>query len=139
MAFVVGAVLALAVGLMATVVGLDRERGFYTTLMIVIAALYSLFAVLGGSTHALLLEALVGLAFVVVAVIGFRSTLWFVAAALAAHGGFDLIHGGIIPNPGVPPYWPAFCGAYDIVAAGYLAWLIFSGRTPATAPRARTD
>ena len=49
MAYVVGAVLALAVGLFGTTTGLDRERGFYTTITIVIAFLYSLFAVMGGS------------------------------------------------------------------------------------------
>ncbi|HTO73832.1 MAG TPA: hypothetical protein VMJ30_08430 [Gemmatimonadales bacterium] len=39
----------------------------------------------------------------------------------------------IIENPGVPAYWPAICGSYDLVAAGYLAWLIRSGRVRAAA------
>jgi hypothetical protein len=128
---IVGVILALAVGLMATVVGLDRDRAFYPTIMIVIAALYSLFAVMGASTHALLLESLPGAAFLAAAIIGFRSSLWLVVAALAGHGVFDLVHGGIIANPGVPAWWPGFCGAYDLVAAGYLAWVIRSGRVPA--------
>jgi hypothetical protein len=34
----------------------------------------------------------------------------------------------VIDNPGVPPWWPAFCGAYDVAAAVYLAWLLRSGR-----------
>lgn len=128
-----GALLALAVGVFATVVRLDRDRAFYPTVMIVIAALYSLFAVLGGSTRAIMLEALIGAVFIAVTVVGFRSSLWLVAAALAGHGVFDFAHGAILSNPGVPAYWPAFCSTYDVVAAGYLAWLIKSGRLRATA------
>jgi hypothetical protein len=49
-AAIVGACLAFAVGIFATVVRLDRDRAFYPTVAIVIASLYSLFAVIGGST-----------------------------------------------------------------------------------------
>jgi hypothetical protein len=31
------------------------------------------------------------------------------AIAVAAHGGFDLVHGHLISNPGVPVWWPPFC------------------------------
>jgi hypothetical protein len=125
--------LAIAVGLFATGVGLDRDRAFYPTVMIVIAALYALFAIIGASTEALVLESLAGAAFVAVTVIGFRGSLWLVAGALAAHGLFDVIHGAVIANPGVPPFWPEFCSAYDIVAAAYLGWRIRSGRIRAAA------
>jgi hypothetical protein len=128
MPFVVGVVLALAVGLFARVTGLDRDRAFYSTVAIVIAVLYCLFAVLGGSTRALVLESLVAAGFVALAVIGFRTSLWLVAIAIAGHGVFDFVHGAVISNPGVPAYWPAFCGAYDIVAGAFLAWLISGGR-----------
>jgi hypothetical protein len=124
MALLVGGLLALAVGLFATATGLDRDRAFYPTVTLVIAGLYSLFAVMGASTRTLVLEAAVGAVFVAAAVFGFRSSLWIVALALAAHGVFDLVHGGIIPNPGVPVWWPAFCGTYDVTAAAYLAWLL---------------
>jgi hypothetical protein len=51
-----------------------------------------------------------------------------VVPALAAHGVFDLAHGRIISNPGVPPWWPAFCGTYDVTAAAFLAWRLKIGR-----------
>jgi hypothetical protein len=127
----VGTLLALAVGLFATGVGLDRERGFYPTVMMVIAALYALFAVIGGSPDALRLELLAGAVFVVGAVAGFRSSLWIVALALAGHGLFDLVHPWLIVNPGVPAWWPAFCGTYDLVAAGYLGGLLTTRRVRA--------
>jgi len=124
----VGVILALAIGLMASRVGLDRDRAFYPTVTIVIALLYALFAAMGASTRTLGVEFLLGTVFISAALLGFRSSLWLVVGALAAHGVFDLFHGRVVSNAGVPPWWPAFCSAYDIVAAGYLAWLLKSGR-----------
>ena len=128
----IGVFLALAVGLFATVVGLDRDRAFYPTVTIVIALLYALFAVMGESTDALVRESLAGALFIGLAIVGFRWSLWVVVAALAGHGIFDFIHAGLISNPGVPQWWPEFCGAYDVTAAAYLAWLLTSGRTHAS-------
>jgi hypothetical protein len=132
-AILVGALLPLVVGLFATATGLDRDRAFYPTVTIVIAMLYAFFAILGGSTQALIIESLVGALFVAAATVGFRSSLWLVAGALAAHGIFDLFHGHVISNPGVPAWWPEFCLTYDVVAAGYLAWLLQSKRIPGRA------
>jgi hypothetical protein len=129
MAYLVGVLLALAVGVgLGTVVGLDRDRAFYPTVMAVIASYYVLFALMGGSSHALLAETAVGIVFLAAAMVGFRSSLWLVVAALASHGVFDALHGRLIANPGVPVWWPAFCFAYDVVAAGYLAFLLLRGR-----------
>jgi hypothetical protein len=133
MALLVGAVLALAVGLFATLSGLDRDRAFYPTVAIVVASYYCLFAIMGASTAVLLLESLVAVAFVAAATLGFRSSLWIVVIALGGHGAFDLVHGAVISNPGTPGFWPAFCGAYDVMAAAYLAWLLTSGRIRAAA------
>lgn len=136
MEFLIGVVLALAIGAFATIVGLDRDRAFYPTVMIVIALMYGLFAAIGGSTAGLVPE-LAGITlFVVLAVIAFRRNLWFAVAALALHGVFDWFHAGLIANPGVPGWWPGFCMAYDVVAAAYLAVLIAvraNARPPAAA------
>lgn len=63
MAFLIGAVLALSVGLLATFIGLDRDRAFYPTVMIVIASYYALFALMGGSTQVLMIESMAIVAF----------------------------------------------------------------------------
>ena len=131
MPLLVGALLALAVGLMARVSGLDRDRAFYPTVLVVVASYFCLFAAMGGSTRALALETVVAAAFVAAAISGFRSSLWVVAGGLAAHGVSDLGHGKVIFNPGTPSWWPAFCATYDVVAAGFLAWLLMSGRIKA--------
>ncbi len=133
MALLTGVLLALAVGLFATGLGLDRDRAFYPVVTIVIATYYALFAVMGASTHALVLESLVGAVFLAVAVSGFRWSLWIVVVALAAHGIFDLTHDTFIANTGVPVWWPEFCLTYDLTAAAYLAWLLKRGRIRAVA------
>jgi len=132
-ALVVGAFLAFSVGLFATGLGLDRDRAFYPVVTIVIASYYALFAVIGASTHTLVLELLVGAVFLAAAASGFRWSLWAVVVALAAHGVFDLTHATVISNPGVPIWWPEFCLTYDVTAAAYLAWSLRSGRIRAAA------
>jgi hypothetical protein len=135
MAAIIGICLALAVGLFAAVVRLDRDRAFYPTVTIVVATYYVLFAILGGSRDALFMELGGAALFVIAAVIGFRGSLWITAAALAGHGLFDFVHARAIADPGVPHWWPAFCGAYDVVAGAFLAWRLRSGAIPATPPR----
>jgi len=122
MAYVIGIVLALAVSTYATLLQLDRDRAFYPTVLIVIAAYYVLFAAMGGSGRVMIVELLVAAVFVVAASLGFRRSLWLVVVALAAHGVQDFFHARRVANPGVPAWWPAFCLTYDVAAAGYLAW-----------------
>jgi len=130
---VVGVVLALSVGGLATFIGLDRDRALYPVVMMVIASYYSLFAALDGSIAVLIIESAVAAAFVAVAIAGFKSTLWLVVVALAVHGIFDLVHPHLYSNPGVPVWWPWFCLAYDVVAAAYLASLLARKRIRAYA------
>jgi hypothetical protein len=121
---VVGFVLSMSVAVFARLVGLDRDRAFYPTVMIVIASYYVLFAAMSGSIQMVVIESVVMMPFVGAAVVGFRSSLWVVVAALAGHGVFDAVHGHVIENTGVPAWWPAWCLAYDVGAAVALAWLL---------------
>jgi hypothetical protein len=133
MAYLVGVLLALFVARFAHCVGLDRDRAFYPTVLVVVASLYDLFAVMAGALQVLGAELVGTVVFVAAVVVGFRRNLWVVAAALAAHGLFDLLHPHVIDNPGVPAFWPAFCMSYDVTAALVLAWLLH--RHPQTALR----
>ncbi len=54
-----GIVLALVVSVSATLIGLDKDRAFYPTVLLVFASYYDLFAVIGGSAQALIVESLV--------------------------------------------------------------------------------
>lgn len=127
MAYMVGILLAMSVSLFARMVGLDRDRAFYPTVLVVVASCYDLFGVMGGSMQALLAEASVTVVFLIAVVIGFKRNLWIIAAALLSHGMFDFIHARLIPNPGVPDWWPLFCLAYDATAALILAGLLWNG------------
>jgi hypothetical protein len=124
MPYVVGIVLSVSVLLFARFVGLDRDRAFYPTVLMVVASYYLLFAAMSQSVQTLLLESVPMTAFVIAAVAGFKSSAWIVVAGLAGHGVFDALHGYVLENPGVPTWWPAFCGAYDVGAAVGLGWLL---------------
>jgi hypothetical protein len=131
LAYCSGAVLALAVSAYAMLSGLDRGRAFYTTLVLVVASYYVLFAVVGGDVRALVEESAIAAIFLAVATMGFKRSSWVIAAALAAHGALDLIHGSVVSNDGVPKWWPAFCMTYDLTAAAFLAWTLY--RAPSLA------
>ena len=128
MPVVIGLVLALAVAMFARVVRLDRDRAFYPTVLIVIAAYYILFAVIGGERGDVLDELAYFALFASVAVVGFRTSLWLVVAGLAIHGVFDVFHQSLAPGRGVPEWWPAFCLAYDVAAAACLGLLLILDR-----------
>lgn len=132
MSYLVGALLALGVGAFDAIVGFDRERGFYPIVMIVIASLYILFAAMGGG-HALLPESLIAAPFIALAIAGFRRSLWFVVAALVAHGGLDAVHPQLIRNDGAPMWWPMFCLAYDVIAGVWLAVVLATSKPARTA------
>jgi len=122
--YVVGIVLSIAVAVFARSVGFDRDRAFYPAVLIVVASYYVLFAVMIGSVETVLLESIVMAVFVIAAVVGFKTSAWIIVGGLAAHGVQDAVHGLIIANAGVPAWWPAWCLAYDLGAAGALAWLL---------------
>ena len=124
MEYLVGILLALAVCIFALLTGFDRDRAFYSTVVIVVAHYYILFAVMGATTPVLISECLAASAFIILAVVGFKKSLWIVAAALAGHGIFDVFHHRIIHDPGVPLWWPGFCMSFDVLAGAFLAILL---------------
>jgi hypothetical protein len=123
-AFFIGIAPAVAVGAFATVTGLDHDRAFYPTVLIIVGSYYALFPVLGSAPTILAWETGGMLLFGAAAVLGFKSSLWIVVAGLAGHGLFDAVHGHVLANPGTPGWWPAFCSAYDVTAAVWLAFRI---------------
>jgi hypothetical protein len=128
----IGLALAPAIVGLGRLLGLDRDRALYPVTLIVIAAYYVLFATMGGA-QALPSELIAAAVFVVVAIVGFRTSLWWVAAGIAGHGVFDwAVHPRLIANPGMPPFWPAFCGSIDVALGALLALLLMRG---AIAPR----
>jgi len=126
--YLVGLILALIVAVLAAIIGFDRERAFYPTLLIVIGSYYALFAVMGSSMRALAIETVVAIGFLLLAVVAFKRNLWFVVAALIGHGLFDFTHHMFINNPGAPQWWPGFCLAFDVTLGALLSMLLIRGR-----------
>lgn len=138
MEYLIGFGLAGVFCAFARAVGFDRERSFYPAVTIAVATYYILFAAMAGSMRALALESLVACGFLALAAAGFRRSLWLVVAGLAGHGAFDFVHHHLIENPGVPLWWPGFCGSFDILAAGILAGLLIrSARGSHRLPKSR--
>ena len=121
MEYLIGVILSLAVAGFAAVVGFDRERAFYPTVLIVVASYYVLFAAMGASGRTLIIESMVAGVFLLFAAFGFKRNYWLVVAALVGHGVFDFIHPSFIHNPGVPQWWRGFCLAFDVVFGALLA------------------
>jgi len=138
MEYAIGIVLALLVAGFARWSGFDRDRAFYPTMVVVIAAYYVLFGAMGASAQTLVVESIVMCLFALAAVVGFRLSAWIVVAALAGHGVFDAFHGLVVANPGVPEWWPGFCLAFDVSAAGILAFLIARDSSTARMSQSRS-
>jgi hypothetical protein len=130
MEYLIGLVLALVVAGLAAAVGFDRDRSFSPTVLIVIASYYVLFAVIGGSARTLTVELVIASGFLLLGVLGFKTNLWVVAAAMVGHGVFDFVHHLFIDNPGVPSWWPGFCLAFDVAFGGWLAALLVRRSRP---------
>lgn len=122
----VGVLLAIGVAALAKFTRFDQDRSFYSTVLVIIASYYVLFAVLDGSGHALVWELVIAVAFSTVAIIGALFLPTLVGIGIVAHGLFDLVHDGLIENPGVPAWWPGFCGSIDIVLG---LWVIMLTRS----------
>lgn len=126
-AIVAGIGAGIAVVLLGWSAGLDRDRAYYPTILMVIALYYALFAAMAGSNAALLYEGIAIAVFFAAAIFGFRRSLWLVAFGLAGHGVFDLFHAKLISNPGVPEWWPAFCSAADVTLGVIVALMLTKG------------
>lgn len=129
MALIIGIALAGAVGLFARISGFDRSRAFYPTVLIVVASYYVLFTLMDGRGGTELVpELLAFLVFAALAVWGFRTSMWIVAAGLVLHGVFDVFRHSLLAGGGVPAWWPGFCAGYDVVAGMILAALLLTRR-----------
>ena len=71
MEYLIGVALALGVSVGGTIVGLDRDRAFYTAIALVVGSYYLLFAAMAGSTLALGWETVGFVGVSALAIVGF--------------------------------------------------------------------
>lgn len=127
MEYIIGIGLGIFVPVFGAFVGLDRDRAFYPTILIVIASYYLLFASIAGSVQTAVFEVVGMSVFLVLAILGFKVSPWWIVLGLFAHGVFDFTHGLLIDNAGVPLWWPAFCLSIDVVLSAGLGLLLVRG------------
>lgn len=111
---------------------LRRQRWFYAIGLIVLPSLYAGFALRAGLPALGLREMAWGLPFLVAglvfAFVDVRQSAAMVGAFWILHGAWDLTHDMWFTNPGVPGWYPVWCGAVDAVVGAYL--LALSRRIP---------
>lgn len=125
MEYVIGVLLGCVVAGGAKLVGFDRDRAFYPSVLIVVASYYALFAVMGASRGILIVEMIPASAFILISVLGFKRSPWNIVGGLVGHGVFDLARQGHIDNPGMPAWWPGFCMSIDVFLGVWLAVLLW--------------
>ena len=118
-----GVALSFATIIVVRSVGMTSERSLFPSALIAIASFYVVFAIETGQTNIIILNVIVTVVFILMAIIGFVKSLWFVVFGLFAHGVFDAIYAisGMSPAPG---WWGMFCIVIDILWALALAALI---------------
>jgi hypothetical protein len=132
---VIGVLLAVGIAALAKFTRFDEDRSFYSTILVIVASYYVLFAVLDSSAHALVWELVIAVAFSTVAITGALFLPTLVGIGIIAHGLFDLVHDGLIANSGVPTWWPSFCASIDVVLG---LWVIIVTRSRLTTGKTKT-
>jgi uncharacterized membrane protein HdeD (DUF308 family) len=132
---VIGVLLAVGIAALAKFTRFDEDRSFYSTILVIVASYYVLFAVLDSSAPALVWELVIAVAFSTVAITGALFLPTLVGIGIIAHGLFDLVHDALIENSGVPTWWPSFCASIDVVLG---LWVIIVTRSRLTKGKTKT-
>lgn len=130
---IIGAALAVILAIFARLTKFDRDRSYYAVVLIVIATYYVLFACI--ANEAIVAELFVAAIFSILAILGGLRWQILLGIGIFLHGVFDLMHGYIINNPGVPIWWPAFCASIDIVLGLWVIFLVVTKRGSAGWPK----
>ena len=103
------------------------ERWVYALVLASLPLFYAGFALEAGARTIMRTELLYGLPWfavgVLALVVSFPFSANLVALLWLAHAGYDLVHAGLVTNPGVPDWYSVWCAAVDVVVAVYLVWL----------------
>ncbi len=122
-------IVGVGVGL-ATIVlarAVRGQRWMYSIGLLLLPTLYMLFALRTGETALIAEEALYGVPFFVggflFAFVSLRHSATMVGALWMLHGLYDLMHPRLFANPGVPDWYPVWCGSVDVVVGAYVLWI----------------
>ena len=128
------ALIGAAVGVLTIVFArlIRGERWVYSLGLLALPGLYAFFALQAGEQAVGVKEMIYGVPFVVAGLafvfVSVRQSAVVVGVFWLLHGLYDLVHGRLITNAGVPAWYPIFCFVVDAVIGSYLLWL--SRRVP---------
>lgn len=128
MSYAIGILLAVTTIVLCARFGLER-RTFFTAVAFAVATYYVLFAALDGSGRVMVIESAWSFLFIALALLGFQRSPLLIAAVIASHGVFDLLHTHVVSDAGVPVWWPSFCVSYDVTAGLLLALVAWQTKT----------
>ena len=120
------ALVGAAVGVLTIVTArlLRGERWLYSLGLPVLPGLYAMFALLAGERAVSVQEMIYGAPFVVAGFlflfVSVRNSAVAVGVFWLLHGMYDLVHGRLLANPGVPVWYPVFCCVVDVVVGLYV-------------------
>jgi hypothetical protein len=131
---VIAALVGATVGVLTIVIArfIRGERWLYAVGLLTLPSLYASFALRAGEPAIGVKEMIYGIPYLVsglvFAFVSVRQSAVVVGVFWLLHGLYDLVHGRLITNPGVPDGYPIFCFVVDVVIGGYVLWL--SRRVP---------
>jgi hypothetical protein len=126
---VIAALIGATVGLLTIVFArfIRGERWVYSVGLLTLPSLYACFALRAGEQAVAVREMIYGIPYVVAGLVftfvGVRQSAIVVGLLWLLHGLYDLVHGRLITNPGVPGWYPIWCCVVDVVIGSYLLWL----------------
>ena len=95
------------------------ERWLYSVGLLTLPSLYAFFALRAGDQAVAVREMIYGIPYVVggllFALVGVRQSAVVVGVLWLVHGLYDLVHGRLVTNPGVPGWYPIWCFVVDVV------------------------
>ena len=125
MAALIGAIVGVLTILLARFI--RGERWVYSVGLLTLPSLYACFALRAGEQAVAVREMIYGIPYVVAGLmftfVGVRQSAIVVGLLWLLHGLYDLVHGRLITNPGVPGWYPIWCCVVDVVIGSYLLWL----------------
>ena len=104
--------------------GTENKPWAYPLTLSLYPMIYFGFSIYAGDTGVLTKEIVFAIPFFVICILSAVKNLKFSGALLGlryvGHGVYDGIHESIFHNPGMPSWWPVFCGVIDVVVGLYI-------------------
>ncbi len=122
-----GAVAAACVCAFGTLVGYDRDRAYYPMVLALLTMVSTAVAAADTSLGSVARDLGVFAAFLAVAVLGYRTSLWLVIAGFLAHAAIATARASALIDVGGPAWWTASSFSFDLVVGVYLGWKLQAG------------